>query len=65
MTRAMSFLSGSLADFLPIQRLLWMVKASMVTVRCLVWILVNFLPPELYLKKESNILSVTCLGPVP
>ncbi len=58
MTSAMSFLSGSLA-FLPSQSELWMVKPSMVTVRCFVWILVNFLPPELYLffarkKKKRN-----------
>ena len=31
-----------------------MVKASIVTVRCFVWILVNFLPPELYLKDENS-----------
>ena len=55
-TRAMSLLSGSFARF-PSQRLLWMVKASMVTVKCFVWILVNFLPPELYLKWIHKIIS--------
>lgn len=35
-TRAMSFLSGNLWAFLPIHKLLCMVNASMVTVKCLV-----------------------------
>ncbi len=52
-TRAMSLLSGSFAR-LPSQRLLWMVKASIVTVKLFVWILVNFLPPELYLKNMER-----------
>jgi hypothetical protein len=45
----MSFLLGN-ATFFPCHKLLWMVKASMVTVRCFVWTCEKHLPPELYLK---------------
>ncbi len=48
MTKGMSLLLGSVV-FLPSHKLLWMVKASIVTVRCFVWIFANFFPPELYL----------------
>lgn len=47
----MSFLGGRLTR-LPCHSELWMVKASMVTVRCLVWIWEKHFPPELYLKSE-------------
>lgn len=63
-TNAMPRLSGSLV-FLPSHKLLWIVNASMVTVKLFVWIWVNFFPPELYLKYFSNMFSVTCFGPVP
>lgn len=43
-----SFLGG--ITFLPAQRLFGNVKASMVTVKCLVWISLKHFPPELYLK---------------
>lgn len=52
-TRAMSRLFG-IDVFLPVHSESWMVKASMVTVRCLVWICENTFPPELYLQQRNK-----------
>ena len=52
-TNAMSLLSGNFA-FFPSHNALWIVKASIVTVRLFVWILVNFFPPELYLEYDKQ-----------
>lgn len=48
----MSFLLGKFGTFLPCHNELWIVNASIVTVRCFVWICEKHLPPELYL--EAN-----------
>ena len=34
-----------------------MTNASIVTVKLLVWILVNFFPPELYLQQETHYIN--------
>lgn len=57
MTRAISFLFGRFT-FLPCQRLLCIVKASMVTVRCFVWTCEKHFPPELYLKFKCFIKKI-------
>ena len=52
-TSVMSFLLGRLGR-LPCQSASWMVNASIVTERCLVWICVKLLPPELYLPRGER-----------
>lgn len=57
----MSFLFGKFT-FLPCQRLLCIVKASMVTVRCFVWTCEKHFPLELYLGRNKR-QSVTYYAP--
>lgn len=53
MTRGMSFLFGKFT-FLPCHRLLCIVKASIVTVKCFVCTCEKRFPPELYLEKKTH-----------
>lgn len=52
----MSFLLGRFT-FLPCHRELCIVNASIVTVKCFVWICEKHLPPELYLKQQAIIIN--------
>ena len=52
MTNVISFLLGRLC-FFPCQSPAWIVNASIVTVKCLVWTCEKHLPPELYLLEEK------------
>lgn len=54
----MSFLLGKFGAFLPCHNELWIVNASMVTVRCFVWICEKHLPPELYLQSRESVSHV-------
>lgn len=53
MTNVISRLFGKFT-FLPCHKLLCIVKASIVTVRCFVCTCEKHLPPELYLEKNKN-----------